>query len=89
MDAHPAELSNLIDNSTCKHIRLKQKNKQLFLKPLFLKTDEAGRFFFVVFFSKKQMRPLFLFYILSKPNEAPFFVHFKHKNVDILNLTSE
>ena len=40
-------------------------------------------------FPKKQMRPLFLFFIVSKPNEAPFFVHFKHKDGGILILTSK
>ena len=39
--------------------------------------------------SKKTDDATFLFFILSKPNEEPFFVHFKHKNDDILILTSE
>ena len=49
----------------------------MFLRPLFEKTDEAGRFY------------LFMFVISQKTNEAPFFVHFKYKNVDILFLTYE
>ena len=35
------------------------------------------------------MRPRILFFISLKPNEAPFVVHFKHKNVVILILTSK
>ena len=62
-----------------------KKNKQVSLRPIFGKTDEAGMLLF--FLSKKQMRPLF--FISSKTNEAPFFVHYKSKNVDILILTCE
>ena len=62
-----------------------KKNKQVFLRPLSWKIDEAGRI-------------LFLFYISQKTNEATYFhrklvrhcfVHFKYKNVDILILTYE
>ena len=49
---------------------------------------QAG-FYFYFLFPKKTDEATILFFILSKPNEAPFFVHFKHKNVDILILTSE
>ena len=42
------------------HMALRLK-KGLFLRPFFFKTDEAGRFFFVLFFlfPPKQMRPSF------------------------------
>ena len=58
----------------------------MFLGPLFLKTDEAGRFLF--FISQKTDEANFFFnFTSSEANEAPFLVHFKHKNVDILILT--
>ena len=41
-------------------LRLK-KNKQVFLRPLFLKQMRQAGFYFL--FLKKQMRPLFLFFI--------------------------
>ena len=78
-------------NSPQIFIRLKKINK-CFSGHFFEKQmRQAGRqvCFFLLLFPKKQMRPFFLFFILSNPNEAPFFVHFKHKNVDILILTSE
>ena len=61
-----------------------KKNKQVFLRPLIWKTDEACRFLFFIsqktghFFKKK--------IISLKTNEAPLLgVHFMCKNVDILN----
>ena len=59
----------------------------MFLRPLFLKTDEAGRFLSLFFISSKTDEATF--FISSKTNEAPIFVHFKHKNIDILILTYE
>ena len=54
----------------------------MFFKPLFLKKQmrQAG----FIFYFPKTDEATFLFYILLKTNEAPFFVHFKYKNVDIL-----
>ena len=60
-------------------IRLKKINKHLSGHFFEKQMRQAGRVFLYAFFSPKKMRPLFLFLILSKPNEAPFFfVHFKH-----------
>ena len=57
-----------------------------FSQVAFLKTDEADRFLFLFFISlKADEATFFLFYFIHL-----FFVHFnKHKNVDILILTSE
>ena len=46
----------------------------MFLRPLLLKTDEAGRFFI---FPKKKMRPLL--FLFHKINEAPFLFILKIK----------
>ena len=49
-----------------------KKNKQVFLRPHFWKTDEADRFLFFIS-PQKQMRPLFF---SSKTNDTPFFGSF-------------
>ena len=52
-------------------VRLK---KQDVLRPLFCKTDEAGRQVFIFISPKKidEQRYFLLFFISSKTNEAPF-----------------
>ena len=45
-------------------------------------------FIFIFYLPKKQVRQIFIF-ISLKTNEAPFLVHLKYKNVDILILTYE
>ena len=65
------------------------KINKCFSGHFFEKQMRQAGFYFYFLFPKKQMRPLFLFFIWSKHNEAPFFVHFKHKNADILILTFE
>ena len=62
----------------------------MFLRPLFWKTDEAGRFLFLFFISQKTDEATFFFFYLIKTQWGTFFcVHFKQKNADILILTFE
>ena len=49
---------------------------------------QAG-FYFYFLFPKKHVRPLFYFLFDQNTMRHFFFVHFKHKNADILILTFE
>ena len=81
---------NLLIHIFLFHLLKAIKNKQVFLRPLFLKTDEAGRFLSLLFISPKQMTPLFSFFFSSKTIKRHLFlVHCKFKNVDILILTNK
>ena len=68
------------------------KINKCFSGNFFEKQMRQAGFYFYFLFPKKQMRPLFYFVLdLLDQNlmRHLFFVHFKHKNVDILILTSE
>ena len=56
---------------------IRLKNKQVFLRPGHFFEKQMRQAGFYLLFPQKEMRPYF--FISSKTNEAPFFVHFNSK----------